>query len=404
MISLSRSVKISLGSIGSSKMRSALTTLGIIIGVAAVIANVSLGASFNQFFTNEVGAVGSNFIVVTSQNVNVFFGNELQVIKDTPGVVGVSPIKQQTAKVTYLSTFRQINIQGVTQDYEQVANLQMESGTFLTDQDSYVAVLGSDVANTKFDRNISINNPIEITFRKQDGGVVTQKFTVKGIIKNPNTAFVQTGVEPNVRIFIPISAMNSILGEKDYGGFFIKAESLAAVTTTRDEIDRNLARSLGLPSREFNNPDTKPYVLVDQLDILKQTDQLSAALTSLLTSVALISLIVGSIGIMNIMLVTVTERTKEIGLMKSLGFTKRDILFLFLIESTVVSLIGGVLGILMGVLSAYAVNTFLNLPNVFPIMQILMGFIVSILVGLLAGLYPANKAANMDPVEALRHQ
>ncbi len=404
MISLRRSVDISTGSIRSSKMRSALTTLGIIIGVAAVIANVSLGASFNQFFNDEIGAVGSNFIVIYSQGVNVFFDKELDLIKNTPGVVGVSPINQQMAKVTYLSTSRQIDIQGVTGDYEEVANLKMDAGNFLEDKDQFVAVLGYEVAYEKFDKKISVKNPIEITFRREDGGVVTQKFIVKGIIQDPNTAFVQTGVEPEVRVFIPVATMNQILGTADYGGFFVKASSLDTVRETADEIDERLARNLGVPSRELENDDTKPYVMFDQLDALEQTNQVSTGLTSLLTSVALISLIVGSIGIMNIMLVTVTERTREIGLMKSLGYTRRDILTLFLIESTMLSLIGGICGTVLGISVAFIANYFLDLPNVFPVNQIITGFIVSILVGLAAGIYPANKAARMDPVEAFRHE
>jgi putative ABC transport system permease protein len=144
--------------------------------------------------------------------------------------------------------------------------------------------------------------------------------------------------------------------------------------------------------------------MFDQIDALEQTDQVSTALTSLLTSVALISLIVGSIGIMNIMLVTVTERTREIGLMKSLGYTRKDILTLFLIESTILSLLGGICGTVMGIGVAFIANHFLDLPNVFPVNQILIGFIVSIMVGLVAGIYPANKAARMDPVEAFRHE
>lgn len=404
MISLRRSVGISIGSISSSKMRSGLTTLGIIIGVAAVIANVSLGASFNQFFNDEIGAVGSNFIVIYSQGVNVFFDKELDLIKNTPGVEGVSPINQQMARVTYLSTSRQIDIQGVTEDYGEVANLKMDAGNFLEDKDQFVAVLGSEIAYEKFDKKISLKNPIEITFRREDGSVVTQKFIVKGIIQDPNTAFVETGVEPEIRIFIPIGTMNQMLGADDYGGFFIKASSLEIVRETADEIDVRLARNLGVSSRELENDDTKPYMMFDQLDALEQTNQVSAALTSLLTSVALISLIVGSIGIMNIMLVTVTERTREIGLMKSLGYTRKDILTLFLIESTILSLIGGICGTALGIGVALIANYFLDLPNVFPVNQIIIGFIVSIFVGLLAGIYPANKAARMDPVEAFRHE
>ncbi|WP_406660746.1 ABC transporter permease [Methanolobus sp. ZRKC3] len=399
-----QAVRIALGSIGSAKLRSSLTTLGIVIGVAAVIANVSLGASFNQFFNDEIGAVGSNFIVIYSQNINVFFDNELELIENTPGVVGVSPIYQQMAKVTYLSTSRQIDIQGVNEDYSEVANFQMKGGTFLTDKDRFVAVLGEEVADEKFDKKISVKNPIEITFRREDGGVITQKFIVKGIIKDPGTTFAQTGVEPEIRIFIPIDVMNEILGVDSFGGFFVKAESLDVVTATGDEIDKRLARNLGVSGRDLDNDDAKPYVIFDQIEILEETNQLSAALTTLLTSVALISLIVGSIGIMNIMLVTVAERTKEIGLMKSIGFSKNDILTLFIIESMVVGLIGGVVGTAMGIAAALVVNDFLDLPNIFPISQIVIGFVVSISVGLIAGVYPANKAATMNPVDALRKE
>jgi putative ABC transport system permease protein len=317
-------------------------------------------------------------------------------------VEGVSPINQQMAKVTYMSTSRQIDIQGVTQDYDEVANFGLDSGTFLTDKDRYVAVIGAEVAYEKFDKKISIKNPIDITFRREDGGVVTQTFIVKGVITDPETTFAQTGVEPEIRVFIPIDTMNEILGRDDYGGFFIKAESLEVVRETSDEIDKRLARSLGVSSRDLENDDAKPYVMFDQIEILEETSQLSTALSSLLTSVALISLIVGSIGIMNIMLVTVAERTPEIGLLKSLGYNERDILLLFIIESMIVGLIGGIIGTIAGIGAASIANELLDVPDVFPASLIFLGFFVSLMVGLVAGVYPARKAARMNPVEALR--
>ena len=404
MVNILQSVHLATGSIKSAKMRSTLTTLGIVIGVAAVIANVSLGASFGQYFTDEIGGIGSNFIVISSQGSNIFYDNELKLVKNIPGVDGVSPVKQWMSEVTYMSTSRHMPIQGVSVDYHEVANLEMEEGNFLNEKDMFVAVIGHDVAYEKFDRKIFPQNSIDITFKRSDGSSVTQRFKIKGIIKNKKSEFVQSGIEPDERIFIPISTLNQILGEDDYGGLFVMASSLDELKDVADEIDKRLARSLGVASRDLDNDDAKPYVMFDQVEILEQTDQMTAVLTGLLTSVAVIALIVGSIGIMNIMLVTVTERTGEIGIMKSLGFTNFDVLSLFIVESIVLSVLGGLLGIVLGVLGAYGAQSLMNLPLVFPIGLIAIGFSVSVIVGLVAGVYPANKAAKMNPVDALRQE
>jgi len=385
-------------------MRSTLTTLGIVIGVAAVIANVSLGASFNRFFTDEIGTIGSNFIVISGKEPDLLFDTEMDLIKNTPGISGVSPIKQLTAQVAYLSRSRHISVVGVSKDYLDAANLKMEDGSFLNDKDGNVAVIGHDVAYDKFDRNVSTQNSIEITFKKKDGSLVTRKFNVKGVLSGQEITVIKTGIERDKLIFIPISTMNEILGENDYGTLFAMATSLGEVETINDRVDKRLARHFGVSSRDFDNEDAKPYSMLNQAEILKEVDNVSGALSALLAAVALISLVVGSIGIMNIMLVTVTERTREIGIMKSLGFTNFDILSLFIVESVVLSVFGGMIGMGLGVLAAYGAESMMKLPYVFPVAMIAVGFGVSVLVGLVAGMYPANKAAKMNPVEALRHE
>lgn len=403
MIPLFSAVKIAFGSITSAKLRSTLTVLGIVIGVAAVIANVSLGASFNQHFTNEVTNLGSNFIFFQGMQPKLFYDNELKTVESTPGISGVSPLKSQAAEVTYMSETKNIIVTGVGQSYDEVANTKLQKGTFINDNDGYVAVIGHKVANEKFDRSISVRNSINIAFRVGEDEKVTKTFKVKAIIQNPENTVVQA-YDDNEAILIPIGVMNEILGENDYGGIFAMAEDSATIQEISDEADKRLARKFGIPDRELADKESRPYFLINQAEVLKQTDMMAAALSSFLTAVALISLLVGSIGIMNIMLVSVTERTREIGVLKSLGFTASDILFLFMVESIMLGVFGGILGSTVGIAGAYGVETLLKLPIVFPFSLIVAGFFVAVLVGFVSGVYPARKAAKMKPVDSLRHE
>ncbi|MBP1909825.1 ABC transporter permease [Methanolobus bombayensis] len=404
MIDLRYAFILAFGSIRSAKLRSTLTALGIIIGVAAVVANVSIGASFNQYFTDELGSLGSNFIIIYSQDVNIFYDTELELIRNTPGIEGASAFNQQTAPVTYLSATRQIDVQGVSEDAQYISNLGVAEGSFLTDKDKYVAVLGKEIATEKFDKNISVKNYIDITIKRDDGTSVTRKFRVKGILASEDNTFVTGGPDRDVTIYVPIATLNEMLNVTDYGGFSAKTGSAESVQEVSDEVDKRLARALGVPTRDLDNDDAKPYRIFNQAEIIEQLDTVTNAFTILITMIALVALIVGSIGIMNIMLVTVTERTSEIGLLKSMGYTKPDIIVLFIMESIIVGVIGGILGTVLGLVGSYIVETYLGVTPVFPFYLIFLGFFISVFVGLIAGVYPANKAANLNPVEALRHE
>lgn len=404
MIRFRQAAHIALGSIGSAKLRSALTTLGIVIGIAAVVINASLGASFNQFFTDEISSVGSNFIIAYSKQPNLFFDNEYNIMKNTPGITGVSPRKSMSGELTYLSETRNVNVAGVNKDFKEIQGLQMGSGSFLTDKDSNAVVLGYDLANDKFGKNISHRSTIGVAFRQEDGTVVKKSFKVKGILQNSKPTVVSEDSDYDLTVFIPISTMNEMTGKKDYGAFLAMANSPGKVREVAEEVDSRLARNFGIPEKNIEKEDSKPYTIFNQADVLEQTGKLGDALNSFLLVLALISLFVGSIGIMNIMLVTVTERTREIGIMKSVGYSSSNVLSLYLLEAVMVSLFGGVVGTAIGGVGAYIIEIALKLPPVFPLKLIEIGILISVFVGISAGLYPARKAALMNPVDALRHE
>jgi putative ABC transport system permease protein len=280
----------------------------------------------------------------------------------------------------------------------------MEKGSFISDQDAFSAAIGSEVANEKFKRNISSRSSIDITLRLEGNRTVTRTFKVKGIIKTLNVSFAGGGIDRDKSIFIPVSTINQMLEEDDFSAFVAMSDNLQNVENVSEEVDKRLAKNFGVSSRDIDDEDSKPYRIFNQADVLKQINQLGDALRNFLVAVALISLIVGSIGIMNIMLVTVTERTREIGIMKALGFSSMDILLLFLVESVIISLFGGLIGLGLGIGGAYIVTTILKLPFLYSPYIFETGLMVAITVGVIAGVYPASKAAKLAPVDALRYQ
>lgn len=297
-----------------------------------------------------------------------------------------------------------MEIAGINKDFQKIQGLKMGSGSFLTEKDTSSAVLGYNLANEEFSSNISQRNTIKLAFRQNDGTIVKKTFKVKGVLQDSKPTVVSEDSDYDLTVFIPISAMNEMTGEKDYGTFLAMANSPDKVRVIAKNLDRRFARNFGVPQREIEDDDSKPYIIFNQADILEETGKLGASLNSFLLVLALISLFVGSIGIMNIMLVTVTERTREIGIMKSIGYTNLNILSLFLLESVMVSLFGGLVGTTIGSLGAYAIESILKLPPVFPFKLIEIGVLVSVFVGTVAGLYPAGKASRMNPVDALRYE
>lgn len=393
-------------SIRSSKARSFLTTLGILIAVAAVIANVSIGTGFQVYWEEAVAGMGSNLIMIIPQEADALNDRELDAVRDLPGVVEASPYGNSNTRVRFMSETKRLMVSGVTKEYQQVGNLELEEGDFLSDQDTYAAVLGYDIAHGRdiFSRNISVRSPIEITVTRSNGEECTETFLVKGIIKDSSALpmGMQYSFHPDEQIFIPESTLSEMLDESGYA-IFASAESMDKVDEVTEEIEDRLDRLLGVMKISTVEP---PYTIMKQKEILEMIQKSTGFLSSILLAIALISLLVGSIGIMNIMLVTVTERTREIGLMKAVGATRFDVLITFLVESGMLGLIGGAFGVALGV-GFCRIIPIINLPlppPVTPIEWVFIGFGIALAVGIVSGIYPAYKAARMRPLEALRYE
>ena len=397
-------------SIRSSKSRSLLTTLGLLIAVAAVITDASIGAGYEVWMEDIFESLGENLISISPREEGVIQHKELVAIRDLPGVVAASPNPDKTARVKYMTETKFLDVVGVTKEYQQVQNLELEEGSFLSDQDTYAAVVGYDVAHITpikdkeiFSRDISVQSPTEISITRSNGEKCTATFLVKGILKKKSVAGCEYGNPVDKQIFIPESVLNEMLNVRGYS-IVASAESLEEVEEVKGEIENRLDRLLGITENLRVEP---PYTIVTMESYLKTSEKEMSGFRSVLFVVALVSLLVGAIGIMNIMLVTVTERTREVGLMKAVGATRLDVLITFLVESSMLGLIGGVLGIAVsvGLCKIMCLHPLGSMPP--PVLQIewiFIGLVVAVAVGVVSGVYPAFKAASMRPLEALRHE
>ena len=398
-----------LESVNANKMRSGLTILGIVIGVAAVIAMLAVGNGAQNTITGSISGLGSNLLFVfrggndeNVRNPKPLTRGDADAIADpfqAPSVELVAPYISSNLSVTFDGEKTNSSINGVTPEYLQVRNYTLLEGDFISEENilgrGSVAVIGVEVADKLFGHRDGL---IGETLR-----IEGQPFRVIGILTpRGGGAF---GSEDNV-VIIPFSTAQSRLIRRSGDRVdFILVQAINAdlVNQASDEIAQILR------ARHRTELGADDFQIFSQQDFVATAQSITSVLTIFLGGIAAISLLVGGIGIMNIMLVSVTERTREIGLRKAIGARKRDILIQFLTESSLLSMFGGIIGIGLGWTIAFIVGLIAaaNDTELIPVVgldAILLATIFSTAVGLFFGIYPANRAANLQPVEALRHE
>ncbi len=398
-----------LESLVSNKMRTGLTVLGVVIGVAAVIAMLAVGEGAQSSITGQIEGIGTNVVFISPggdedvRNPKPLTLSDAEALADplaAPNVAAVAPILSGRNDVTYGGESSSVSILGVTPEYEMVSNEALTEGEFINETDilgrGSVAVIGPDTAEKLFDRTDGITGE---TIR-----INGQPFRVVGVLESKGG----TGLgSQDDRILVPITTAQSRLMQRDpkdsVSSIHIQASSSEGVNAAVDEISEILRL------RHRTEIGMDDFTIFTQQSILDTASAITGVFTIFLGGVAGISLLVGGIGIMNIMLVSVTERTREIGLRKALGARKRDILSQFLTESVVLSLLGGIMGIILAwilatVIGAVAAASGTPITPQISLGSILLATLFSMAVGLLFGLYPANRAASLQPVEALRFE
>jgi putative ABC transport system permease protein len=387
----------------SNKLRSGLTILGIIIGITAVIAMLSIGEGAKKQLAQSVENLGSNQLNVlpgfiqpgrgivsagrgTAQSLKM---RDVDVIKKIEGVKAVSPeISRRFQVVSSSGKNTNVLVIGVTPEYLLVRNSKVEKGYFFKENDlNRVAVLGPTVVEDLFGEEDPIGKTIRIN---------KVNFKVIGVLEPKGSVGF---INADEVVLIPLLVMQKILVGSEYLSLIaVQAESSELVDKVKDDITNALLKEHKV------SPENQDFSVIAAQQFLNTFNALINTMTIFLASIAAISLVVGGIGIMNMMLTSVTERTKEIGLRKAIGAKKKEILMQFLIESVILTLIGGIFGIILGSLISIGVSKFANITSEVSLYSIFLSLTFSSLVGIIFGYWPAKKAADLDPIVALRYE
>ena len=398
------SLRTSISSLISNKLRSFLTMLGIIIGVAAVVSMISLGTGVRASIVDQIGSLGSNLLTVVGGSMrqrpgapimmrgmsNILKIEHFQDLQaaSIPGIQSIIAESSQRRTVIYGRNSTSVSIVGTTANYPEVRNFYPSLGRFFSEYDylnsNNYAVIGDTVAIDLFgDINKAVGNKIRI-------GRVS--FEVIGVMEKKTMGPQDLGNQ----VFVPLTThQKRLTGSRYIQSITIQANSAEEMNTISQSLERFFLRKLGNIDR---------FSIMNQQDILDTINQVTGTMTLFLGAITGISLLVGGIGIMNIMLVSVTERTREIGLRKAIGARQSDILFQFIVESSVLSCVGGILGIIFGAVSAQLIGKYTQWVTKISLGSIIISFGVSLAVGLFFGIVPARRASKLDPITALRYE
>ncbi len=388
--------------ITANKVRSLLTMLGIIIGVAAVIIMIAISAGTEATIAEQINSLGANLIIITPKrgtpgaSRTLVYDDMAAIAEEVRGITGVTAEQSTTSLVVKAgNNSLELSATGTTADFPDVRDVPVGDGRFFNeaelDRKAKVAVLGYGIAQDFFGDEAPIGQTITIG---------TTKFTVLGVMAEKG---VVADVDYDGRIYIPITVVFQKFLPSQMAGdrvrtIYTQAESQETMDSAILQIESLLARRHDV---ELDSPD---FIVQTQQDIIDTQEATTAAFRALLAWVAGVSLLVGGIGIMNIMLVSVTERTREIGIRQSVGATPNDIRWQFLTEALMLSLVGGLIGVVVGVGGSWIFGQTGEMRTVVVPASILLAFGSAAIVGVFFGYFPANKAAQLDPIEALRHE
>src|SRR5262245_31793505 len=406
-MSILMTIRIALKALGRNKLRTALTMLGMIIGVAAVIAMVALGSGAQQMIEDQVKSAGTNLITIFPGSINAGgakggFGSNTRLVeedakalRDLPDVAYVAESVNTRSQLIYGNMNWQTNIEGTNVDLPLIRSWPMMYGGFFTAEDvrsaAKVIVLGANVADNLFGEGV---DPTDTIIR-----VRNHVFKVLGVMSRKGAS--GGGMNQDDQVFAPYTTvMKKLSGQTNLNRIYVSSRSAEGISQASAAITAELSAR-----HEIAPGDTPDFTVQTQDDIVALRTQTTSTMTTLLAGVAFVSLVVGGIGIMNIMLVSVTERTREIGLRLAIGARSSDVLFQFLIEAVVISLVGGSIGIALGYGVSWLVRVYPpNWPTMVPTDSVFTAVAFSAVVGIFFGFYPARKAAGLDPIEALRFE